>query len=149
MRTTLILAVFLALSFSCNKSKNCDKPEPDCSSVNCVHLISTFEFKLVDKTTGADLVFGNNPRYTSADIKIFSDLGRSYPLPLIFDNDKKLIRLVNAKTEMYLVIKTTDAYKLTAEFRTEICCSIRVKTLWQDGEMVCSCCPDAISLSVR
>ena len=150
MRTALILLIFVFPAFSCKKSKNqCDESNIDCSAIQCVTHFNYFSFKLRDKTTGADLVFGTSPRYTASDIKLYYDVGRIYSMELQLDNNNKTILSHTARHEMYLEIKGTDVYKLTTEFRTETCCSSRVKALWQDGQMVCSCCTDAISLSIR
>ena len=148
---TAVLAVLIITFFSCNKSKseNCDGPELDCSAIRCLMHAFNFDFRLTDKSTGADLLFGANPRYIEADIKLYSDLARSVSIPITFDNTKKLIQTSFSKQEMYLVIKNTDVYKLTADFRTESCCSSRVKTLSIDGQSICSCCSDAISFSVN
>lgn len=147
----VIVAVLIISFFSCNKTKseNCDGPELDCSAIRCLLHAFNFDFRLTDKSTGADLVFGTNPRYTDADIRLYADVARSVTIPLIFDNTKKLIQSTFSKEEMYLVIKNTDVYKLTAEFRAETCCSSRVKTLAVDGQSICTCCSDVISFSVN
>jgi hypothetical protein len=151
MRAIVVLAILTISFLSCGKSKseNCEGPELDCTSIRCLIFASNFDFKVIDNTTGADLVFGSNPRYTSADIELYSDLARSVPLALTFDDNKKIIQTMTAKDEMYLVIKNTDVYKLTAEFKTETCCASRVKSLSIDGQLVCSCCSDVISFSVK
>ena len=149
MRTAIIMVFFVALGVSCKKSNNCDGPNRNCSGIMCVAFWSYFDFRLTDKTTGADLVFANNPRYTANDIKLYSDIGRTRSLYLYFDNTKKVIHTMTANEEMYLVIKGTDVYKLTASFRSKHCCANQVGALWQDGQMVCSCCPDAINLAVQ
>jgi len=149
MRTTLVMVLFVALVISCRKSGNCDELHLDCSSRECIAYWEYFTFRLIDKTTGADLVFGTNPKYTANDIKLYPDVGRAFPIQFHLDNNKKTILVMSARHEMYLEIKGTDIYKLTVEFREESCCSSRVRTLWQDGQMVCSCCPDVISLLIR
>jgi hypothetical protein len=151
MRFVFILLVFTAITLSCKKTKrnNCEGPELNCSAMLCIAHWDNFHFKLVDKITGNDLVFGANPRYTSADIKIFFDAARIYPMNLFTDNAKKEFLAMTAKQEMYLVIKGTDVYKLTAEFRGESCCSSIVKNLWLDGQLVCTCCSDVIQLAVN
>ena len=151
MRTTVISALFILSFFSCSKSdsKNCDGPVLDCSSIRCLMIAYNFDFKLTERITGADLVFGSNPRYTINDIELYADLSRTTRLPLTFDDTNKIINTMMAKDEMYLVIKNTDVYKLTAEFKTETCCSNRVKSLSVDGQLVCSCCNDAISFSIN
>ena len=150
MRIVLILLAFVPLIFSCNKSTNhCDELHLDCSSMQCVAYWKYFNFRLIDKITGVDLVFGANPKYTANDIKLYSDVGRTYPMHFDLDYNNRTILAMSARQEIYLEIKGTDIYKLTAQFREESCCSSRVRTLWQDGRMVCSCCPDAISLLIR
>jgi hypothetical protein len=150
MRIVLIFLAFVSLVFSCKKSKSqCDEPDLDCSLIRCIAHWDNFDFRLIDKTTGADLVFGTNPKYTANDIKLYFDVRRTIPIQFQLDNNSKTIKVMTAKQEMYLEIKSTDVYNLTTEFRVETCCSSRVKTLWQDGQMVCSCCSDAISLSIR
>ena len=151
MRLVFIILVFAAFTISCKKSetRNCEGPDFNCSSIQCIAYWFNFHFKLVDKTTGNDLVFGANPRYTSADIRIFFDVARTQPLYLFTDNTKKEFLLKTARKEMYLEIKGTDIYKLTAEFRGESCCSGIVKNLWLDGQQVCSCCAEVIQLAVN
>ena len=150
MRSALILLVFVSLAFSCKKSKSqCDGPDLDCSSIRCIAHWDNFTFRLIDKTTGADLVFGANPKYTASDIKLYSDVGRTFPIQFQLDNNTSTILVMSARQEMYLEIKGTDVYKLTADFISQDCCNSRVRTLWQDGQMVCSCCQEAIPLSIR
>lgn len=147
---TAISAILIVFILSCNKqSKNCEGPNLDCSTIRCVAFLSYFEFKLTDKSTGQDLIFGSNPRYTAADVKLYADIGRARSLMLNFDSNKKLIQTMMAEDEMYLEIKGTDVYKLTTTFKSNDCCSNRVGVLWQDGQKVCSCCPDAITVAVR
>lgn len=149
MRATLIAVIFVALVISCRKSGNCDELHLDCSSRECVAYWEYFTFRLIDKATGADLVFGTNPKYTANDIKLYPDVGRAFPIHFDLDHNNRTILVMSARQEMYLEIKGADIYKLTAQFREESCCNSRVRTLWQDGQMICSCCPDAISLSIR
>ena len=150
MRIVLILLAFVSLVFSCNKSRNqCVEADLDCSTIRCIAHWDNFTFRLMDKTTGTDLVFGANPKYTANDIKLYSDVGRAFSIHFDLDYNSRTILVMSARQEMYLEIKGADIYKLTAQFREESCCNSRVRTLWRDGQMICSCCPDAISLSVR
>lgn len=150
MRFILVFFVLIILA-SCKKSANSNCDDVECKSVvQCLVFWSYFEFRLTDKHTGEDLVFGNNPRYQLSDIKIFYDAARTLPINnLHTDNAARKITVMTARPEMYLEIKGTDVYKLTAEFKGAGCCASRVKNLWQDGKMVCSCCNDIITLAVR
>jgi hypothetical protein len=149
MRIVFVILVFVAFTISCKKSKNCEEAQPNCAAVECFAHWDYFDFKLVDKTTGADLVFGANPRYAATDIKLFFDSARTYPINLITDSTNKKLLTMTARQEMYLEIKGTDVYKLTVEFRGQGCCETTVKNLWQDGRMICACCTDVIPLAVR
>jgi len=149
----LIIAFVVLFAFaSCKKSGNSNCQDgPGCgANIECVAFWSYFEFRLTDKNTGQDLVFGNNPRYQISDIKIYFDAARTYPMNnLRADNAAGKFTLMTARPEMYLEIKGSDVYKLTAEFRGYGCCANRVKNLWQDDQMVCTCCDSVIPLAVR
>ncbi len=148
-----VIAILLGISVfsaSCKKSAkaNCDGPDLNCTGVFCIMFWSHMDFKLVDKTTREDLLFGPSPRYTFSDIKIFSDPARTNALALNEDNAAKKIRLGTARAEMYLEIKGTTVYKLTVEFKAEDCCTNRAKSVWIDGKEVCVCCNDVIAIPV-
>ncbi len=145
-----ILILTASVSFlSCEREKNCEDPNLDCSNIRCFAFLSHFDFKVVDKTNGNDLVFGSNPRYISGDIKLYADAARTNSIHLTIDNTGKKFMTMFATEEMYLEIKGTDIYKLTAGFREVDCCSNRVKTLRVDGLLACSCCIDAIPVPVN
>lgn len=149
MRATLILLATASLLFSCNKAKNCEDYKKDCSNIRCIAFLSYFDFKLVDKTTNEDLVFDSNSRYSASDIKLYFDVNRTFPMSIYIDSVGKKIMTMFAREDMYLEVKGVDVYKLTADFRGVDCCSNRVKTLWIDGLMTCSCCKDVVSLAVK
>lgn len=149
MRIILVLLIFCLLSLSCHKSQNCEEPNMDCSTVRCFALIINFDFRLVDKNTGTDLVFGTNPRYTIHDIRLFSDAALSATIPLTVDSTKKIFQTSFASSEMWLEINGANVYKLNADFITVTCCSQKVKNLSLDGRMICTCCSDAIDVPVQ
>lgn len=149
MRVAL-LVIFSSLFFSsCRKAKTCEGPNLDCQGIMCIAYWSYFDFRLIDKVSGEDLVFSTNPRYSNNDIKLFRDVARTIPIYYTVDNSKKILQTMSAKEEMYLEIKGTDVYKLTADFKAKDCCSNEVKNLWQDGQMICSCCNAAASLPIK
>jgi hypothetical protein len=149
MRGLIFLFTCFLLFSSCKRSKTCDEPKPDCSAIQCIAFWSYFDFRLIDRTNGEDLVFGTNPRYSDNDIKLFSDQARTISLYFTVDKIKKTLQTMTAKEEMYLEIKGTDVYKLTTAFKAYDCCSNRVKALWQDGKMICSCCTDIIPILIK
>ena len=118
MRGILTLILITVLFFSCNKSENCEDSKKDCSNVRCIGYFSYFDFILVDKTTGKDLVFGTNPRYSASEIKLYFDASKAYPIPVYRDSVNKIFVNMFAKDEMYLEVKGVDTYKLTTDFRS-------------------------------
>ena len=149
MKIIYVLLAFFLFSFSCERTESCEDPKLDCANIRCFAFWSYFEFRIVDKSTGADLVFGNNSRYNSKEVKLFSDAARTIPVSLNIDETNKIFKAMTAREEMYLEIKGTNVYKLTAEFKPNDCCSNRVKGLRMDGEMICSCCTNAIPIPVN
>lgn len=149
MRNFLFTLLLVFSILSCEKNETCHEPKMKCDNIRCFAFLSHFDFKIVDKTNGNDLVFGTNPRYQIADIKLYFDAARTLPIPLTIDNTGMKFKTMFSKEEMYLEVKGTDVYKLTAEYREVDCCSNRVKTLLVDGLMVCSCCTDAVPVPVN
>lgn len=147
----LILLTIALLFSSCKKSKNtsCNEPDLNCGDIMCFAHWDYFDFTLVDKQTGEDLLFDPNPRYTTDEVKLYFDAARTYPINIIADNNKQKLICMRAKKEMYLEIKGNTVYKITADFKAVDCCSTRVKTLSLDAVSICGCCNDMISLPVN
>ena len=149
MRVVRVVIFSILLFTSCRKAKTCEEPRLDCQGIQCIVYWYYFDFRLIDKVSGEDLVFSTNPRYSGNDIKLFSDVARTVPIQYTIDNSRKILQVAKANGEMYLEITGTDVYKLTASFRSIDCCSNTVKDLWSDGQMICSCCTAAASLPIR
>ncbi len=153
MRSHLLLTILSVLLFSssCRKSKasQCNEPELDCKGILCFVHINYFEFKLVDKVSGEDLIFNLNPRYTINDINLFADAARTRPISLTADIPNKKIQTISSTTEMYLEIKGATIYKLTGVFKLQNCCTNRIKSLKIDNISVCVCCSDIINIPVN
>lgn len=73
----LLSLSFILMLASCMK-------EPEDEIIGCDPPESIGAFRIVDKTSGADLVIGSNPRYKRADVKIY---------PFNYKNDKDTLRL--------------------------------------------------------
>lgn len=126
----------------------CGHPELDCD-YTCLVYWYNFSFKVVDKNTGADLVFGANPRYTTNDIKLYYDAAGTRPAHgLQIDATNKKFKLMAAREELYLFINT-QSYRLDLTFRPESCCSSIVKDLKIDNQQVCTCCNEVIHVPVN
>ena len=148
MRFLLKAFLISILFLSCDKSETCNDFKEDCSTIRCFAFWSYFDFKLVDKVTGADLVSGSNPRYNLTDIKLYFDAAKTAVIPYTFDDTKKSFHVMTAREEMYLEIKGANVYKLLVEFRSTSCCSVIVKTLTIDGQAICTCCKEVIEIPV-
>lgn len=150
-KTPVFLLIVSLLFLGCKKNKNTACPEPslDCTGVSCLLTNYNFNFRLVDKTTGADLVFGSSPRYAISDIQLYSDKTYSQSIPLSADNTQKLFKTGFAMEKMFLVIAGTTAYTLSADFKPVTCCSLTVKNLDVNGQEVCTCCGDAIEIKAE
>lgn len=72
------------LSFSCMVMLVACMKDAEDEIIGCDPPESNGAFRLVDKTSGADLFLGSNPRYKRADVKIY---------PFKYKNDKDTLRL--------------------------------------------------------
>ena len=150
MKKLFGIFIFALLFVACKKSNNasCPDTDEDCSGVACLIHNYYFYFRLIDKTSGEDLVFGSHPRYTAADVSLFSDADRNFPIPIIEDAGHQYFKVSVAQPEMYLVIAGSGVYKLNVDFKLVDCCTSRVKNLSIDGRTICTCCSNAIELPV-
>ncbi|MGH2553890.1 MAG: hypothetical protein ACRDEB_09240, partial [Chitinophagaceae bacterium] len=62
MRVVFVVIFSSLLFSSCRKAKTCEGPNLDCKAILCIAYWSYFEFRLIDKASGEDLVFSANPR---------------------------------------------------------------------------------------
>lgn len=146
MKKYILLLLAITIAFSCKKSK--DNNEDDCN-INCFIYQTQFNFRLVDKVTGQDLVFGANPRYTTSDVQVFFDAAGTTPMSgMQADTATRSFRTIFAKTSMYLKVGGAT-YKLDAAFRENGCCSSIVETLKVDGVSLCSHCNEVIEIPVN
>lgn len=148
---TAVISVIILSSSSCKKPKavNCPEPELNCSAILCIAHWDYFDFKLTDKVSGEDLVFGSNPRYTVSDVKLFLDATLTMPVGITANMANKKFQCMSARGEMYLEIKGTIVYKLNAGFKALDCCSSIVKSLVVNSILVCDCCSGIINVPVR
>lgn len=144
---TLIIS---ALSFGCDKNDKqdaCPDPQLDCSTIVCLLNNNLFDFKVVDRNTGADLVGGPSPKYNSSDIALYADIAATQSIPLTYDGS--LFKTNLAQSDMYLVVDGSASYKVKATFRKIDCCTSRVRKLHVNNVELCTCCADAVSIPVE
>lgn len=151
MKKILFLLSISVLAVCCKKSNNtqCGEPELDCTYIRCLLYNYYFDFRLVDKTTGADLVFRESPRYTVNDIVLYADAGKTQTVPLTIDNGQQIFSTNQATEVMYLEIAGNKTYKINVDFRSLDCCAVRVKNLTVNGQPICTCCTDQIEVPVE
>ena len=152
MRYLIIILFFCTINFACKKnstSSSCDDADINCTGVTCLIQQYLFDFRIVDKITGTDLVFGSSPRYTTGDIKLYADVALTSEIQITADVSSKSFHAIQAKPQMYLVIASTSTYTLSVDFKKIDCCTDRIKNLKSDGQVVCTCCGDIVSIKVN
>jgi len=151
MKKLFYLLLISLLVNSCEKKStpNCPDTEEDCTTIRCLITNYAFNFRVIDKNTGTDLVFGPSPRYNVADIALYQDATHTIPISLTTDAGKKIFTALQATSEMHLVIANTTSYKLNVDFRKLECCLYQVKNLSVNGQSICTCCADAIEVPVQ
>lgn len=146
MKKYILLLLLVTMAFSCKKSK--DNDDTNECLINCFIHVSQFNYRLVDKTTGADLVFGANPRYTPGDVQLFFDAAGTAPIHLMTDTTAKAFKTLFGKATMYLKVGGIT-YKVDVTWRELDCCTSIVETLKIDGVSVCVHCNEIIEIPVN
>jgi pectate lyase len=137
----LLPLVFIVILFSCKKNKedgyNCGV-SPKCYNILCVAFLSNFSFTVVDKTTGNDLIFGNNTTLTPGDIKLFVKQNSPYTAITTFaDSTKKTMATVFARDTMALQIKNEPLKFITVKtFCSRECCGTNAVEIIYDGNLL-------------
>jgi hypothetical protein len=141
MKHLLIICSLLSLFVSCKKkaeeSYQC-KTDLVCPAVVCVAYWSNLHFTVVDKTTGADLLFGANATLTAADIKLYRKQNSPYTeVPVLVDNDKKRLYTLQAADTMALQIKNGSLqFLLVKKFCADECCARTAVEVRQEGRLL-------------
>jgi hypothetical protein len=139
IKILLPLALIFIL-FSCKKHKNdtytCGTSLL-CNNVNCVAFLSNFSFTIVDKTTGADLIFGSNQTLTPADVKLFFNSNSQYGIQKYTDSTKKAFSIIFASDTMSLQIKNEPLKLIIIKtFCSKGCCSRDAVEIIYDGSLL-------------
>lgn len=141
MKHLLIIISVLSLFVSCTKKSEqgyqC-KNDLVCPAVVCVAYWSNLHFTIVDKATGADLLFGANPTLTAADIKLYRKQNSPYTeVPLLVDNNKKRLFTLQANDTMALQIKNEALqYLLVKKFCADECCARTAVEVRHEGKLL-------------
>ena len=136
----ILLILFAALFFSCKKNKDVAYNCPNnlkCGNIQCIAFWSNFNFTIIDKATGNDLIFGNNPSIPTSDIKLFYKANTQNEISKITDVASKSLRIITARDTMALQIKNEPLKTITVKlFCPKDCCSQTAVEIIYDGEML-------------
>lgn len=141
MKHLLIILAFISLFISCTKKSEqgyqC-KTDLVCPAVVCVAYWSNLHFTIVDKATGADLLFGTNATLTAADIKLYRKQNSPYTeVPVIVDNNKKRLYTLQATDTMALQIKNGSLqFLVVKKFCADECCARTAVEVRQEGKLL-------------
>ncbi len=141
MKHLLIILAFISLFISCTKRSEqgyqC-KTDLVCPAVVCVAYWSNLHFTIVDKATGADLLFGTNATLTAADIKLYRKQNSPYTeVPVIVDNNKKRLYTLQAADTMALQIKNGSLqFLVVKKFCADECCARTAVEVRQEGKLL-------------
>ncbi len=148
-RFFLVVIIAGVLFSSCKKKINsCGELTTNCSDIQCLLFNSVFVFRITDKLTGEELLFGPTARYSITDIKLYTNSTQTFVVPLAIDSTNKKLICNVASEQMYLWVKN-KMYTLQASYKSNGCCSRTVKDLSIDNKELCVCCNDVINLPVE
>ena len=116
----VFFAIIISIVFSCNKTIN--TIEPSCGVCSALAVLPTVSFKYVDKITGNNLFFGNQPAYKISQLKVsrlyngnnqdlifFTDsIGQSFSIgitPKTYGGDTITMQIANLPIDK-LIVKT-------------------------------------------
>ncbi|MFT3846160.1 MAG: hypothetical protein QM725_13980 [Lacibacter sp.] len=140
MNRILFSVVLLSmLIFSCQKQ---EENKFDCGAtpacnVQCIAFWSYFNFSIVDKNTGEDLLFGNNPTLTPSDIKLFVKSNSPYrQIVVLADSSTKILRTYGANDTMALQVKNEPLQYIVVKNFCGDCCSRTVVEMVHEGQLL-------------
>lgn len=141
-RKILTIALLSSLLIACQKQKDDEQydcgPVPMCANIQCVAFLSNFNFTIVDKTTGTDLLFGNNPTLTPADIKLFIKSNSPYTqVTALPDQSTKAIKTIFGSDTMAIQIKNEPLKFIAVKnFCSPECCSRTAVEILYEGTLL-------------
>lgn len=108
-----------------------------CGDIQCVAFHSNFSVRLVDKSTGNNLLFGVNPLLTSSDIKFYYNAATQFPINKHIDTINETVNLLAAKEIMGLQLKSDPVKQINIKtFCEDGCCSRTAVEIMYDGELL-------------
>lgn len=130
---------FTFLLFSCQKQ---DENKFDCGQTpacayECIAFWSYFNFTIVDKNTGQDLLFGSNPTLLPSDIKLFVKNNSPYSqINLYADSTLKVLRAFSVNDTMALQVKNEALQYIVVKNYCSDCCGRTAVDIFHEGQVL-------------
>jgi len=129
-----------------NDAKECRIPCP------LAAIDMRMKVKIVDKTTGADLLLSANSPYKPSDLKVTSsqtDVGFSFQV----DTINHVIRLYDGQSVTYtvqLASLSADHIKIVTGLNSQKCCATtEVKSIMLNDSLICTQCNPQLELVIK
>lgn len=143
MRKIIVPISLFILLTSCKKNvenNDCGSSPSSCGYCDFGET-DYFSFTLVDKTTGADLIFGSNPTIAFSEIRLYHNTTPlSYQVPFEIDNTNKLLKSYRSSSftsrdTMWLKIQGDVEKRIVVKtYCSKACCSSTITEISYDGE---------------
>jgi hypothetical protein len=142
--------------FTACKKKHKPSLDEECKGISCFIYYRNLAFRLVNRETGDDLLFGPHASIPPDSVELFADeqLHNRLFKRVVTDTAAGNTYLLNPLIPevAYLRIARPGAAvtvdKLQMDFIGVDCCSARVKTLSLNGQPVCTSCANIINIPI-
>ncbi len=137
----ILAAAIIGLLFSCKKSESvittkC-KMSVICGDIQCITSTTNINFRLVDKNTGNNLLFGVNPVLTINDVKLYSNSTTQFQINKYADTLSQSLQVMYASEMMNLQVKNEPLKQISIKtFCDYGCCSRTAVEIMYDGELL-------------
>ena len=156
MRKIILYVSFFILLNSCKKSFEnnaaCGPPPVSCGYCDFGET-DYFSFTLIDKISGADLIFSSNPSIAISEVKLFyNTVPMSHQIPFQVDSTNKLLKSYKSSTfisrdTLWLKIKNDIHKKIVVRtFCSQKCCSSNITEILYDGNTYIAGIDDLIKI---
>jgi hypothetical protein len=135
----LLSAAIIILFFSCKKNKpavtQCNNPVI-CGDINCFAFWRLFNFTIIDKVSGNNLVFGSTATLSPLDVKLYYNNTQN-EITKIVDTASKSFMIFAANDTMLLKIKNEPLKTIIVKtFCAKECCSTTAVEIIYDGQLL-------------
>lgn len=141
MKIKILLSVaIIVLFFSCKKNKDAGykcSMSVFCGDVYCITSYNNFNFRLVDKNTGNNLLFGATPILNTNDVKLYTNNNTQFQINKYADTLSQSLQVMYASEMMSLQIKNEPLKQISIKtFCDYACCSKIAVEIIYDGQLL-------------